>query len=218
MKFEELNSRISNTKPTTEMVVYCINAVINAALKFPLQVAAVPRAILKGWDSKHRGLVKKAAYLPRNTSPELMHMPKKLGGKGLQSLEHEIDILRVQTQMRLLNADSKAGAVVRAAKRRADSGRERKTVQHHTQEALQRWDMYITELEEYECVQEAGITHQRRTDRATAKRNKKETGVVHAFGDGATWQKEGITGWGMHIVGDRLSLSATQGDRASKTS
>ena len=39
-KFEELYSKINNTKPTTEMAIYCINAVINAALKFPLQVAA----------------------------------------------------------------------------------------------------------------------------------------------------------------------------------
>ena len=73
-KFEELYSKISNTKPTTEMAIYCINAVINAALKFPLQVAAIPRTVIKGWDSKHRGLVKKAGYLPRNTSPELLHI------------------------------------------------------------------------------------------------------------------------------------------------
>ena len=79
------------------MAIYCINAVINAALKFPLQVAAIPRILINGWDSKHRGLVKKAAYLPRNTSPELLHTPKKLGGIGLQSLEHDIYIVRVQT-------------------------------------------------------------------------------------------------------------------------
>ena len=75
-KFKELYSRISNTKPTTEMAIYCINAVIHATLKFPLQVAAIPRTVIKGWDSKHRGLVNKTAYLPRNTSPELLHMPK----------------------------------------------------------------------------------------------------------------------------------------------
>ena len=47
-KFEELYSRISNTKPTTEMAIYCITAVINAALKVPLQVAAIPKTIIKG--------------------------------------------------------------------------------------------------------------------------------------------------------------------------
>ena len=60
-KFEELYNRISNIKPTTEMTIYYINAVINAALKFLLQVAAIPRTVIKGWDCKHRGLVKKAA-------------------------------------------------------------------------------------------------------------------------------------------------------------
>ena len=182
------------------MAIYCINAVIDAALKFPLQVAAIPRTIIKGWDSKHRGLVKKAAYLPRNTSPELLHMPKKLGGKVLQSLKHEIDIVRVQTQMRLINTDSKAGAVVRAAKSRADRIPEKKTIQYHIQEALERWDMSITGLDEFDCIREAGIVNQRKIDLCTANKCTETSGIAHAFGDGATWQKEGITGCGMYIT------------------
>ena len=122
---------------------------INAALKFPLQVAAIPRTLIKGCDSKHRGLVTKAAYLLRNTSPELLHTPKKLGEKGLQSLEHEICIVGVRDQMRLANPDNKAGAVVRAAKRRADRAPEKKTIYYHTQEALKRWDVSIG------CIREA---------------------------------------------------------------
>ena len=94
-KFADLYDRISHTKPTAGMAVYCVNAVINAALKFPLQVAAVPREVLKMWDSKNRGVVKNAAFLPKNTCPELLHLPTKQGGKGLQSLELEIDVLRV---------------------------------------------------------------------------------------------------------------------------
>ena len=57
-KFEDLYDRISHTKPTTEMAIYCINAVINAAMKFPLQVAAVPVTVLREWDSRNRGVVK----------------------------------------------------------------------------------------------------------------------------------------------------------------
>ena len=34
----------------------------------------------------------------------------------------------------------------------------------------------------------------------TAKKCTETTDIAHAFGDGATWQKEGITGWGMHII------------------
>ena len=96
-----------------------------------------------------------------------MHTPKRLGWKGLQSLEHEIDIVRVQTQMRLVNSDSKAGAVVRAAKRRADRTPEKKTIQYHTQEALKRWDVPITGLEEFDCIREAGIVNQRKIDLCT---------------------------------------------------
>ena len=115
-------------------------------------------------------------------------MPKKLGGKGLQSLEHEVDIVRVQTRMRLINTDSKTGAVVRAAKRRADRMPEKKTIQHHTQEALKRWDVSITGLEEFDCIREpeAGIVNQRKIDLCTANKCTKTTGITHAFGDGAT--------------------------------
>ena len=98
------------------------------SVEFPLQVAAIPVAVLRGWDSKNRSVIKRAAFLPRNTCPELLHLPKREGGKGLQSLEHEIDILRIQTQMRMLNKQSKAGAVVRAAKHRHDGGEERSTI------------------------------------------------------------------------------------------
>jgi hypothetical protein len=66
--------------------------------------------------------------LPRTTCPELIHLPKREGGRGLQSLEHEIDILRIQTQMRLLNAHGNAGAVVRAAKLRHDRETETGTI------------------------------------------------------------------------------------------
>ena len=84
-------------------------------------------------------------------------MPKKVGGKGLQSLEHENDIVRVQTQMRQINTASKARAVVRPAKRRADRIPEKRTIQHHTQEALKRWDMSITGFEESDRIRKAGL-------------------------------------------------------------
>jgi hypothetical protein len=45
--------------------------------------------------------------------------------------------------MRLLNAHNSAGAVVRAAKLRHDNGKERSTIQFHTEAALKRWDMHI---------------------------------------------------------------------------
>ena len=45
--------------------------------------------------------------------------------------------------MRMLNAQSKVGAVVRAAKDRHDKGKERGMIQSHTAAALKRWDMHI---------------------------------------------------------------------------
>ena len=142
-KFQDMCDRINRTCPTAEMAIYCLNAVVNAALRFPLQVAAIPVTVLREWDSKNRVTVKKATFLPRNTCPELLHLPKREGGRGLPCLEHEIDILRIQTRMRLLNAHSSAGAVVRTAKLRYDNGKERSTIQFHTEAALRRWGMHI---------------------------------------------------------------------------
>ena len=36
-KFTDLHERISRTKPTAEMAIYCTNAMLNAALRSPLE-------------------------------------------------------------------------------------------------------------------------------------------------------------------------------------
>ena len=46
-KFTDLHERINRTKPAAEMATHCTNAVINAALRFPLQVAAIPVTVLR---------------------------------------------------------------------------------------------------------------------------------------------------------------------------
>ena len=165
----------------------------------PLQVAAVPVIVLRGWDSKNWGIVKKPAFLPRNTCPELLHLPKREGGRGLQSLEHETGILRIQIQMRLLNAHSNTGAVVRAAKLRHDRETERDTIRYHTDVALKRWDMHIkcAGLQSSKSITE--IDEQIEEDTSTAIACTKLGVTIHAFGDGATWDKEGIPGWGIQL-------------------
>ncbi len=45
-KCADSNKRISRSCPTRHQKVYCINAVINAQLKFPLQVANIPDLVL----------------------------------------------------------------------------------------------------------------------------------------------------------------------------
>jgi hypothetical protein len=46
-RFQNMHGRINRTHPTAEMAIYCLNAVVNAALKFPLQVAAIPVTVLR---------------------------------------------------------------------------------------------------------------------------------------------------------------------------
>ena len=46
-KFNDLNERMGRSSPTREQATYCINATINTALKFPLQIANIPRSDLR---------------------------------------------------------------------------------------------------------------------------------------------------------------------------
>ena len=117
----------------------------------------------------------------------------------MQSLGHEIDILRIQTQMRLLNAHNNAGAVVRAAKLRHDRGMERGTIQCHTATALKRWDMHIKCAGLPSGGDITEIDQQINEDIRTADACTKLGVTAHAFGDGATWDKGGISGWGIQL-------------------
>ena len=58
-----MNDRISRSCPTREQAIYRINATINAALKFPLQLAWVPASTLEAWDKMTRRVVKSMGYL-----------------------------------------------------------------------------------------------------------------------------------------------------------
>ena len=60
-KFATLVDKITRSSPTREQAIYCINATINTALKFPLQVAQVPATTLKAWDRTNRTVVKRRA-------------------------------------------------------------------------------------------------------------------------------------------------------------
>jgi ribonuclease HI len=203
-KFETLHTRISATSPTIEMAIYIINAVIISALKFPLQVAYIPKTTLRRWDSRLRAVVKRAGYLPTNTAPELLHLPKKLGGKGLLSLETEAKVARVVTQMRYLTTDTKAGQVVQAAYRRASRSRESHTIQAHTAAALTDLQAVIQghskpEVENLEEQLYMTADQATQEDILNACAADRRHNTIHAFGDGATWDTEGITAWGLHL-------------------
>ena len=101
--------------------------------------------------------------------------------------------------MRLLNAHNSAGAIVRATKLRHDRGKERSTIQCHTEAALRRWGIYIkcAGLQSGEDITD--IDEQIEKDIRTADGCTGLGITVHAFGDGATWDKESISGWGIQL-------------------
>jgi len=144
-KFVDLNSRINRSNPTRHQTIYCINAVINAALKFPMQVANVPESTLNRWDTANRKLVCKAGKLPP-MSPEMIHLPKEQGGLGLQNLSEATKVKIISDQMRYLNqSHTIAGRVVRAAhKRHNTKGDRMNTLQKRISEATQQLALKIT--------------------------------------------------------------------------
>ena len=88
-KFRSDIERISSSKPTREQAIYCVNAVINATLKFPLQVAGIPMSTLERWDTANRAIIRKAGKLPK-LPPWMFHAPKDQGGLGLESLAEAV--------------------------------------------------------------------------------------------------------------------------------
>ena len=110
--------------------------------------------------------------------------------------------------MRLLNSDSKAGAVVRAAERRRRKGKESKTIQAYTQKAADRWGLRIATIE---SVGGTTVAEQATIDINRTTTAKRVGNTVHCFGDGATWP--GISGWGIYARDEQGNILSNKADR-----
>ena len=113
--------------------------------------------------------------------------------------------------MRLLNSDSKAGAVVRAAGERRRKGKESKTIQAYTQQAADRWGLRIATIE---SVGGAMVGEQAIVDIDKTTTTKRVGNTVHCFGDGATWP--GISGWGIYARGEQGNILSNATDRTPR--
>ena len=94
---------------------------MNAALKFPLQIANVPNSVLEEWDRKNRRIVREAGHLPSATPTELMHLPMEDGGLGLESLRLSVARIQIGRYITLLNMDSRSLAAEMTRAGRSDS-------------------------------------------------------------------------------------------------
>jgi hypothetical protein len=207
-KFEDSNRRISRSCPTRHQTVYCINAVINAQLKYPLQVANVPDSVLDKWDAAHCRLVCKAGKLPP-MSPELMYRPKDKGGLGLSSLKTLTKTKLAADQMMYLNQENTiVGRVTRAAYKRHKLRPDTKvTLQHRIEHIVTAMTLKITE-----CTTTTNyVVMQRVTKHYNSSHQQADIDIRHAsaaarnpsgwraYGDGATWEDLAKAGWGTHI-------------------
>ena len=86
-------------------------------MKYPLQVAHIPKTILRRWDSANIEVVRRAGHIPKLASG-LSHTKKEHGGMGLHSLAAEVERTRATDQILWLNSTSVTGQIVRAAQRR----------------------------------------------------------------------------------------------------
>ena len=226
-RFRDMNEKINKSNPNREQAIYCVNAVINAAIKFPLQVAHIPRTVLESWDAKNRETVRKAGAIPKLASG-LAHIKKEYGGMGLQSLVTEVAKERVVDQIQWLNSDSTTGQIVRAARRRWEKKRdERHTLQAHTMREMAEMDVEIVVEEEKTRdmwgnekikINYQGIKRQAIQDIAQAESNERKGGLIHSFGDGATWTAENRSGWGIAVIHDGKVMKTKNGRLPGKQS
>ena len=220
-KFRDMQTRIGSSKPNREQAIYCVNAVINAAIKYPLQVASIPKSTLHRWDTANRGVVRRAGALPRQISG-LMHVPKSEGGVGLQSLVSAVEKERVADQVAWLNSETTTGQIVRAAHRRwvKNGDREKGTLQYHSMRAVE--DIGAVILQEVECSMDMwgrtvskrnydGKVRQIEKDIESATLIGRTREAMHAFGDGATWADEGRSGWATVRMGGGREAETVRG-------
>ena len=105
-------SKLRFARISVEQAVYAINTKIIPAMLYPLQVAQVPRSLLKQWDLEHRKIVRRVGALPKAIPTPIFHLPDKSGsgGIGLTSMEDTVDTRRIQMQVQALN-DSRIGTL-----------------------------------------------------------------------------------------------------------
>ena len=205
-KFRDLTESILSSSPNREQAIYCVNAVINATLKFPLQVAGIPMSTLERWDTANRAIIRKAGKLPK-LPPWMFHAPKDQGGLGLESLAEAVGRTQTGHQMRLLNSGSVPGRIVRAANARNEKRPDPVwSIQARTEAYLRSQGMrieaasgrdffgdtvssYITEEEQEDLDKERAHTAPRGAPGKT----------WWAYGDGATYLEEQRAGWGVCI-------------------
>jgi len=202
-KFNTLNDKISRSSPTREQAIYCINATINSALKYPLRIASVPLSVLRKWDSNNRRVVKEAGYLPTGTPTELMHLPKEQGGLGLESLELAVPRTQIASYLATINdMDNVTAAMTRAGRIRQHL-KGGQGLHHQINKYLKQRDISIVETTEGSGRSnfESHIT-QRHIDAETANSNPKTNQHWLAFGDGATFERTNTSGWGCYMTAD----------------
>ena len=101
-KHGKLIANLKFARISVEQAVYAINTKIIPAMEYPLQVAAVPRSMLKKWDRAHRKVLRRVGALPTDLPVEMYHASREgeMAGLGLISLEDRVDSVRVLTELR----------------------------------------------------------------------------------------------------------------------
>lgn len=211
-KFTDLNDRISRSSPTREEATYCINATINAALKYPLRVAHIDQSTLRSWDTANRKVVSKAGALPA-LAPLVYHTPKERGGLGLESLELAVDRGQIEAYIEALNQKGLNGEITRAGRRRFRLSAERaapeKASTHAVVEkALEKHGLAIVESEDTVVRVMQTITKHNYTDLDTqsgidirrARCNQEYGRQWDIYGDGATYETLDRAGWGVWMT------------------
>ena len=99
----EMMRQMHRTRATTDMTRYAINCKVIPTMLYALQVAAMPEALIRQWDSRHRRVLAKAAKLPSSLPTTVYHLPTEDYGLGLDRLADRMAIQHVKMDMEALN-------------------------------------------------------------------------------------------------------------------
>jgi len=211
-KFADLNTKILQSSPSREEAIYCINATINAALKYPLRVAKIDKTTLRNWDTANRKVVSKAGKLMA-MHPMVYHLARSEGGLGLESLESAVGIGQVEAYMEALNTEDLNGAITRAGRRRfltslGGANPENGTIHAVVEEALRENGWTVTEetdnttrlMQKTTRLNYMEASVQGVVDIAKANTRALVGATWSMYGDGATYESENRAGWGVWMT------------------
>ena len=96
-------ANLRHTALTVEEAVYLVNVKFIPTIKYPLQIALVPRSTFPAWDDKHIQVLRRVGKIAQALPKHIYFLPTDIGGYGLVSMVDVVDRMRLEMTLQALN-------------------------------------------------------------------------------------------------------------------